>query len=72
MHAPINYSGFLGGMQAMYVLCYGQNHYCGGTSSGKKYWTEHPRIPEEFLLAVNEGIVYVLSLSCICILVTSI
>ena len=28
-----------------------------GTSLGKKYWTQHPHVPEEFLLAVNAGTV---------------
>ena len=44
-------------IQTMYVVCHGQNHYCGGTSLGKKYWTQHPHVPEEFLLAVNVGTV---------------
>ena len=39
----------------MYVVCHGQNHYCGGTDLGRKYFVQHPRVPEEFLLSVNAG-----------------
>ena len=39
----------------MYIVCHGQNHYCGGTDLGRKYLVQHPRVPEEFLLSVNAG-----------------
>ena len=49
-----------------YVLCYGPNHYAGGTQCGVQYLQSHANIPMDFLHS-HKGTIQECSLDiCIC------
>ena len=59
-----------------YVLCYGSNHYAGGTQGGVQYLQSHANIPMDFLHSHKGSTPGVLSIPsqctcimCICVLV---
>ncbi len=52
-----------------YVLCYGPNHYAGGTQGGVQYLQSHANIPMDFLNS-HKGTkykvyMYVLEVACV-------
>ena len=49
-----------------YVLCYGPNHYAGGTQCGVQYLQSHANIPMDFLHS-HKGTIQECSLTNICI-----
>ena len=52
-----------------YILCYGPNHYAGGTQGGVQYLESHPNLPMDFLHS-HKGTIQECSLTnldtCIC------